>query len=119
MKLIAASENYTAGIVTYDKYWDENGYRSVYFSVEPEACSEPAAETLLKNAVNWAMQWEFQNTTSLLGDWVRVPNELKEAFQNKTDSLRGNVTFSDSLVLVEEGQTRRSNPGETRPVSAV
>ncbi len=105
VKLIACSENYTAGIVTHDKYWDENGYRSVYFSVEPEACDEAVAETLLKNAVNWTTHWEYQNVTTLLGDCVRVPNDLADAFQNAIDSIPGDVVSSDSIVLVEEGQT--------------
>jgi len=105
VQLIACSEHYTAGIVTHDKYWDENGYRSVYFSVEPEACNKTVAETLLKNAVSWVIQWQYQNITTLLGDRVRVPNDLAEAFQNAVDSLPGEMVFSDSIVLVEEGQT--------------
>jgi hypothetical protein len=104
-KLIACSKDYTAGIIAYDKYWDENGYRSVYFSVEPEACDETVSEHLLKNAVSWTMQWQYQDLTTLLGDCVRVPNELAEAWQNAINDLPGNAIFSDGIVLVEQGQT--------------
>ena len=36
VKVIALSPNGTAAVLAYDRYWTENGYRSVYFSFEIE-----------------------------------------------------------------------------------
>lgn len=104
VKLIACSDHYAAGILAYDKYWDENGHRSVYFSVEPEACSETVAGTLLENAVSWTSSWEYKNVTTLLGE-IRVHKDLADAFQNAKDTISGESVSSESIMLIEEGQT--------------
>jgi len=53
-RVVAVSEDGLAGILVYDKYWDPNGYRSVYFSFEIEAADGSITEHLLNQAVKWA-----------------------------------------------------------------
>jgi hypothetical protein len=42
-----------AEVVVYDKYWDPEGYRSVYLSFEVGASKGNVVERLLVNAVEW------------------------------------------------------------------
>ena len=105
VKLVALSKDGLSAIIAHDKYWDQKGYRAVYFAFEAEAVEGEIAEKLLTQAVNWTMQWSFKNVTELLGNLVRVPRELAESFKAKLNELPGKVTFSDGLVLVEEGST--------------
>ena len=105
VKLVALSKDGLSAIIAHDKYWDQKGYRAAYFAFEAEAVEGEIAEKLLTQAVNWTMQWSFKNVTELLGNLVRVPRELAESFKAKLNELPGKVTFSDGLVLVEEGST--------------
>jgi len=106
VRLVALSKDGLAGIVTYDKYWDPGGYRSVYFSFEVEAAEGEIAEALLVNAVNWSLRWQYKDGTDLLGNIVRVPKELAVKFNNTFAGLPGNPTVSRGLILNEEGYTK-------------
>lgn len=103
VKIIAISDKALAGIIASDRFWDEHGYRSIYFSFEVEASDSSVAELLLKNAVSWAVQWQKLNTTELLGNLVRVPKETAQSFRNTLNMLPGNVLHSSGTILVEEG----------------
>ena len=105
VKLIALSKDGLSAIIAHDKYWDQNGYRAVYFAFEAEAAEGEIAEKLLTQAVNWTIRWSFKNVTELLGNLVRVPTNLAESFKGKLNELPGNVAFSDGIILVEEGST--------------
>ncbi|RLF13122.1 MAG: hypothetical protein DRN06_08990, partial [Thermoprotei archaeon] len=105
IKLVALSKNGLAGIVTYDKYWDRNGYRAVYFSFELEASTSWIAERLLRNSINWVTTWEYLDITELLGGIVRVPKELANSFRQAMEKIPGKTLLSDGLLLVEEGYT--------------
>jgi len=65
-KTVAVSKDWLAAIITHDKYWDQNGYRAVYFSFEPEASNSSVAEKLLVNAIEWVKQWQYLPITKLL-----------------------------------------------------
>lgn len=103
MKLIAVSENGAAGIIAYDKFWDIEGYRSVYFSVEIEASPTTMAEKLLKNAVEWASGWEYSGDVGLIGGILRATKELAEAFKQAINTTSGFSFLSRSIVGVEQG----------------
>ncbi|MHA1632078.1 MAG: hypothetical protein ACTSXC_04625 [Candidatus Freyarchaeota archaeon] len=105
VKLVALSNEGLSAIIAHDKYWDLNGYRSVYFGFEVEATDGEIAEKLLTQAVNWTLQWSFKNVTDLLGNLVRVPKYLADSFNAKLSALPGSTTYSDGVVLVEEGDT--------------
>jgi hypothetical protein len=102
VKVIAVSNDGLAGIVIHDKYWDQNGYRAVYFSFELEASNDPITSTLLKQAVEWVLRWEYKPVTELLG-LVRVPKEIAENFKNIIVKLPGNIALNQSIILNEEG----------------
>jgi hypothetical protein len=105
-KIVASSSNALAGIIAYDKYWDENGYRSVYFSLEVESSSSfDLAENLFVNAVEWTTDWEQLTTTELLGDFVRVTTETADSFSSLLDAIPGDVTYENETILTEEGYT--------------
>ena len=55
VQIAALSPDYAAGIVTYDKYFSSNGYRSVYFSFPVEASDQRQAATIISNAVAWVL----------------------------------------------------------------
>ena len=103
VKLIATSENMTAGILAYDKYWDESGYRSIYFTFEVEACEDDVAEKLLKNSVEWSIQWSYKNNSTLLGDLVRVSNDLATKYKTTLDSIPGYLVTTKGGILNEKG----------------
>jgi len=105
VKIVATSEDYLSAIIAHDKYWDQNGYRAVYFSFEAEAVEGAIAEKLLTQAVNWTLQWSFKNITELLGNLVRVPKEIANSFKTKLDELPGDTIYSNGAMLVEEGET--------------
>ena len=120
VKVIAVSSDGLAGIVVYDKFWDQNGYRSVYFSFEIEASPDPVARELLKQAVEWALKWEYKPVTELLGA-VRVPRDIAENFKSIIDKLPGNATLTQSILLNEEGVSWieiPATPGRTHIVIA-
>ncbi len=102
-KLIAESPDALAGIVIYDKYWDREGYRAVYFSPELEASNSSVTEKLFKNAVEWVMKWEYRNITELLRSLIRVPKDVAVKFEEVASKLPGKDVFSNSTLLVEEG----------------
>lgn len=105
VKLIALSKEGSSAIITHDKYWDPEGYRSVYFTFEVEAVEGGIAEKLLTQAVNWTLQWIFKNITELLGNLVRVPKDLAGSFNAKLDAIFGDIVLSDGVLLAEEGYT--------------
>ncbi len=107
-KVVALSPDALAGIVIYDKYWDERGYRSVYFSFEIEASNSTVAEVLLRNAVEWVIRWGYRNITELLRGIVRVPKDVVSRFEGIAKKLPGREVFSGSTLLVEEGFYRLS-----------
>jgi hypothetical protein len=88
--------------VIHDKYWDQNGYRAVYFSFELEASNDTVASTLFKQAIEWTLKWEYKPVTELLGS-VRVPREIGDTFKNTIEKLAGEIVLNQSIVLNEEG----------------
>jgi len=117
-KAVAVSKDWLAAIIAHDKYWDQNGYRAAYFSFEPEASNSSVAEKLLVNAIEWVRQWQYQPITELLGNLVRVPKSLADAFDGTLNSLPGSIIWANGTVLVEEGRTivevNASQPGLLR-----
>lgn len=105
VKIVAMSKEGLAGIVAYDKYWSEEGYRSIYFSYEAEASVGDAAEEILVQAVNWTRHWSYKNVSMLLGGSVRVPRDMAIGFSEKLQEIPGNITFSRGLILNEEGHS--------------
>jgi len=103
IRLAALSEDGLAGIITNDKYWDEHGFRSVYFSFEVEIVNATISKTLLCNAVNWCTQWKYNNITQMLGGILRVDNETYSRFMNILTNTSGNLTDTVPMVLNEEG----------------
>jgi hypothetical protein len=118
VKVIAVSNDGLAGIVIYDKYWDQNGYRAVYFSFELEASNDPITSTLLKQAVEWVLRWEYKPVTELLG-LVRVPKEIAENFKNIIEKLPGNIALNQSTILNEEGVSWIEIPAKPGKVHVV
>jgi len=104
-KAVAVSKDWLAAIIAHDKYWDQNGYRSAFFSFEPEASNSSVAEKLLVNTVEWVRQWQYQPITELLGNLVRVPKSLADAFDGTLNSLPGSIIWANGTVLVEDGRT--------------
>lgn len=104
-RLVAMSDNGLAGIITHDKYWNPNGYRSIYFSFEIEVATGTDIKNLLKGAVEWAKSWEYQDVTELLGGVVRVENDLAQSFTTNFTDLSGSGEQFYSLLLNEEGIT--------------
>jgi len=102
VKVIAVSSDGLAGIVIHDKYWDQSGYRAVYFSFELEASNDTVANTLFKQAIEWTLKWEYKPITELLGS-VRVPREIGDTFRNTIEKLAGEIVLNQSIVLNEEG----------------
>jgi hypothetical protein len=117
-KAVAVSKDWLAAIIAHDKYWDQNGYRAAYLSFEPEASNSSVAERLLVNTLEWVRQWQYQPITELLGNLVRVPKSLAEAFDGTLNSLPGSIIWANGNVLVEEGRTivevNASQPGLLR-----
>jgi hypothetical protein len=102
VKVIAVSSDGLAGVVIHDKYWDQSGYRAVYFSFELEASNDTVANTLFKQAIEWTLKWEYKPVTELLGS-VRVPREIGDTFKNTIEKLAGEIVLNQSIVLNEEG----------------
>jgi hypothetical protein len=92
VNLIAISSDGLAGIIAYDKFFDKNGYRSVYFSFEPEANIDKNSWILLLNAIEWVKKWEFKDITY-------IENKISE----KTSQYIGSRIFSERMLLNEEG----------------
>jgi len=117
-KAVAVSKDWLAAIIAYDKYWDQNGYRAAYFSFEPEASNSSVAEKLLVNTVEWVRQWQYKPITEFLGNLLRVPKSLADAFDGTLNSLPGSIIWANGTVLVEEGRTmvevNASQPGLLR-----
>jgi hypothetical protein len=105
LRLVAMSDKGLAGIVTYDKYFDPAGYRSVYFSPPIEASTSKYAAQLLINAVEWTMEWRYRDVTELLGGLVRVSKEQAAIFQGQANQIKGVRVFSGGLLLNEQGAT--------------
>ncbi len=103
-KLVAISKDHMAGIIAYDKYWDENGYRSVYFSFEVEAIEGEIGERLLVEAVEWTRRWEYKDITTLLRGLVRIPKEMAKRFEDAIKKAPGVEIISKGLLLTEEGR---------------
>ena len=106
VKLVALSKDGLAGIITHDKYWTQKGYRAVYFSFEVEAAEGEIAETLLVNAIEWSIKWQYKDVMDLLGGLVLVPKELATRFNDTLAGLPGNLTILKGLILNEEGYTK-------------
>jgi len=108
IKLVAISKDGLAGIMTHDKYWDRNGYRSVYFSFEPESSEGTIAKTLLLQATEWSMKWEFKDVSGLLGNSLRITKEEATRFSEELSKQKGEAKFSSGLILNELGGTQIS-----------
>jgi len=104
VKIVALSPKGLAGIVTYDKFWDSNGYRSVYFSFEVEAAKGDIVEKILVNAVEWVKKWQYKDIMEFLGNLL-VSKELALRFKNTVTKTPGKEIFSNGLILNEEGST--------------
>lgn len=59
VRLVAVSDDGLAGIVAYDKYWDRQGYRSVYLSFEPEASDSNVAKPMMLELLKWSQGWSY------------------------------------------------------------
>ncbi|MCE4611179.1 MAG: hypothetical protein F7B17_04315 [Desulfurococcales archaeon] len=105
VELVAISDDYLAAIIVHDKYWDPWGYRAVYFTFEPEATDPSTAEALLSSAIEWALQWKFEDIVEMLGDII-APKGVAEEFKNKLVSVEGYLDVEESTVLNEEGFNR-------------
>ncbi len=105
VKIIALSPNGLAGIIVHDKFWDPNGYRTVYFSFEVEAGEGEIIKELLTSAVEWVKTWQYKTTTELLGNLLRAPKEVVSDFNNALSKIPGNKILSDGLILNEEGSS--------------
>ncbi|MCL0041346.1 dockerin type I domain-containing protein [Dehalococcoidia bacterium] len=105
LRLVAMSDKGLAGIITYDKYFDPEGYRSVFFSPRIEASPSEYSARLLINAVEWTAQWQHRDITELLGGVVRVPREQASIFQEQLNQITGVRVFSGGLLLNEQGNT--------------
>jgi len=103
VKIIAHSDDWRAGITCYDKYFMSDGYRSVYFSFEPESSNSTETGTLLKNAIDWTLQWEY-NLVEQIGELLVSPS-LKNLFTAVIETLSRDVQFSEGLLLNEQGYT--------------
>ncbi len=95
----ALSPNYVAGIVTYDKYYDSDGYRSVYFSFPLESSNQTQATTLLSNAIGWSLSWKYDNTLKTLGGLV-VSGATSQIFRS---AVNGKNITSSPILTNEQG----------------
>jgi hypothetical protein len=102
----ALSPDSSAGIVTYDKYYDPNGYRSVYFSFPAESSNQSeVAISLISNAISWAQDWSYRPASSLGGviassnnvqtfDWISEQGSEISSWPLFTNELgRSNQSF--------------------------
>lgn len=60
VKVVALSEDGLGGVVAYDKFWDREGFRSVYFSFEPESFNDELGTELLAQAIEWSQDWDHK-----------------------------------------------------------
>ncbi|PUA33204.1 MAG: hypothetical protein B7O98_01855 [Zestosphaera tikiterensis] len=103
VKIVALSPKGLAGVITYDKFWDSNGYRAVYFSFEVEAAEGEVVEKLLINSVEWVRKWRYLDITELLGGLVRIPKDTASRFKEVVANAPGKELLSNGLMLNEEG----------------
>lgn len=103
VRVVAVSPDSLAAVIAYDKFWDPDGYRSVYFSFEIEAAEGEGAEALLVSAVEWTLGWRYEDVTELLGGLVRAPRELALEFHRTLGRIPGAPVGAEGLVLNEEG----------------
>ncbi len=116
-KLIAVSEDKLAAIITYDKYWVDDGYRSVYFSFEIEACSEGYCKSIVLNAIEWTLKWRRIDITGKIGA-VRALKSQLDRFKSINGSLLGDIVFDGDLITTEEtfSQVEFSVPEDGRSI---
>lgn len=82
-KTIAVSTDNLAGIIVNDESYRKDGIRAVYFSFEVEAGTDQNSKKLLKNAVEWASNFNYKpvlNEIIILAndiDWKLKGEELK------------------------------------------
>ncbi|HDH06933.1 MAG TPA: hypothetical protein ENF87_01035 [Thermoproteales archaeon] len=94
-----------AGIIVYDKYWDEHGYRAVYISFELESGLNDYASMILKRIVEWAGNWSYRESDLIL-DKVRLEAEAGKIALEQ-------VQYLGETVLIEkitEGENLTLNP---------
>jgi hypothetical protein len=103
VKLLAISNDGLAGIITYDKYWTSDGYRSVYFTFEPETINNTITTKLLTQAIQWTKQWKYENITELLKNTIRADKTIIKKFLEINNNTPGNSILSKPLLLNEEG----------------
>ncbi len=115
LKLVALSPRGLAGIVLYDRYWDDMYYRSVYMSFEPEASPTNAAKSLLLQAVEWSMNATQRSILRELYGLL-VTNRTLETHRfilNRSRDMRPVINTSS---VVAEGATTlieiNSTPGK-------
>ncbi|NIP62098.1 MAG: hypothetical protein GWN01_11955 [Nitrosopumilaceae archaeon] len=79
LNLVAKSTDSRAGILTFNKYWTEDGYRSVYISFEPETAINPdtTPEVILKNSIEWTKDWQHENPKEILDQKDNIPDWVK------------------------------------------
>ncbi len=116
VKIFALSPDYLAGIVGYDKFWDEEkGYRAIYFSFEVEACITYSCKHLLRQAVNWTTSWKYIDILELLENTIPVEKKKAEIIDKVLEELNATEILSHTTILpsnstlklnvsVEEGQ---------------
>ncbi|HEW64243.1 hypothetical protein [Fervidicoccus fontis] len=103
-KIVAISSDGLAGIIAYDKFWSDNGYRSVYFSFNLESFNTNTSEQLLTQAINWVESWSFYPNMTLLGD-VLIPSDLASRAEYILNSIGGEELENMSMILNEEGSS--------------
>lgn len=97
IRIAALSPDDAAGVVTYDKYFDSGGYRSVYFSFPSEASSQWQAITMLKQAIEWTRQWSYKSLTNIVGGLI-VSSNTYQTLQNATSQAVGSKLNVSTLA---------------------
>jgi len=101
-RILALSEDGLAAIIAYDKCWVNNGYRSLYFSFEIEACTGEYCDRIMTNAVEWVTGWRFENTTGRIGG-VRALIDQLSKFNGTDEKVPGETIFEGDLIIPEKG----------------
>lgn len=116
VRLLAVSRNGEAAIITFDKYWINNGYRSVYFSFEVEASPNKISYKLINEAIRWVSEWEHRDLLAYIGNKLPVDPETKGAYEKIIGSTPGSVIVNREIVIPDGGKvelTLSLDPGKT------
>jgi hypothetical protein len=105
VKIVAVSPHREASVIAYDKYWDPDGFRSVYFSFEVEASSKEASLNILVEAVKWVAKWEYKPIATLINGFLPVTQDIASTYTKLTESITGYRVYYNTTILTASGES--------------